>query len=73
MTDYSEFKGVNVTMAHFRSCKYCASGIREGFSKYDLDYVDFLTNGIDGELLLQVTGNDAMVRKAVEVAHGRRL
>lgn len=61
---------VTLTMAHFRHLKYCSRGVREFFSKYGLDYSDFLRNGISAEKLLRVSNNDAMVAKAVEVANG---
>lgn len=67
-----EFEGVNVTMADFRQCNCCAKGIRDGFQRYGADYTDFLNNGIDGALLLEITNDNAMVLQVVEVARGRQ-
>jgi hypothetical protein len=70
--DNSKYRGTIVKMEHFREREFCARGVRYGFIRYNLDYNDFLFNGIDGEKLLNVTNNDAMVTEAVEVAYGRQ-
>lgn len=61
---------MTVTMDHLRSLGYCASGVREFFSRYDLDYSKFLRAGIESDELLSVCGEDTMVIAAVEVANG---
>ena len=48
----------------------CAKGTRLWFAKHNLDYTDFLKNGIAEEILL-ATG-DAFANAVVEQAHGRR-
>ena len=63
---------VTVRIEHCRELRYCARGIRALFFRYNLDYSDFLANGIDSERLLCATNNDAMALAAVEVAHGRK-
>lgn len=63
---------VTVRIEHCRELRYCARGIRELFSRYGLDYPDFLNNGIDSKKLLEATGNDGMALAAVEVARGRK-
>ena len=63
---------VIVRMEHCRELRYCARGVRELFSRYDLDYTDFLNNGIDSDKLLEATSNDGMALAAVEVARGRK-
>lgn len=70
--DYSQYADTIVTMADFRSCRYCVKGVKYGFDRYDLDFADFLVNGISGEILLTKSSGDAMVMQVVEVAHGRR-
>ena len=62
---------VTLTMTHFRQLRYCSRGVREFFARHELDYSDFLKNGISGEKLLRASNNDAMVLRAVEVANGR--
>jgi hypothetical protein len=59
-----------VTMTHLRELGYCASGVREFFSRNLLDYPDFLANGIDSEELMKKCGEDHMVVLAVEKANG---
>lgn len=49
---------------------YCSRGVRLFFQKYNLNFSDFLRNGIDEELLIAT--NDSMALKVVEVARGRR-
>lgn len=61
---------VLITMAHFRHLRYCSRGVRDFFFRHELDYTDFLRNGISSKKLLHVSNNDAMVVKAVEVANG---
>lgn len=61
-----------VTVSDCRKLRYCSSGIRELFRRYNLDYHDFLVNGIDSEKLLEATNNDSMVQAVVEVANGRQ-
>lgn len=61
---------VIVKMEHLRQLKYCAKGIRKFFNRYELDYNDFLKNGIPGKQLLSACNNDAMAKAGVEVARG---
>jgi len=63
---------VIVRMEHLRSLRYCARGVREFFARYELDYPDFLQNGVPAETLLGASNNDAMALAAVEVARGRK-
>lgn len=70
MTDTPE--PIIVRMEHLRSLKYCARGVREFFASHNLDYQDFLVNGIESEKLLSGCGGDAMAVAAVEVASGRK-
>lgn len=62
---------VIVRMEHCRELHYCARGVRELFVRYNLDYTNFLNNGINSDKLLEATSNDGMALAAVEVARGR--
>lgn len=68
----SAYTGVIVRMSDFRHCKFCARGVREAFARYDADYEDFLINGIEADVLLTISNNDAMALQVVEVAYGRQ-
>jgi len=57
-----------ITLQHVRNVLYCSNGTRAFFAKYNLDYSDFLKNGIDEQKLLDL--NDSMANKVVEAAHG---
>ena len=63
---------VIVRMGDMRSLRYCARGVREFFARHELDYSDFLQNGVPAEKLLAASDNDAMAVAAVEVARGRK-
>lgn len=51
-------------------CKYCRKGVRAFFIKYKLDYTNFLMNGIESDILIEL--NDSMATKVVENARGRK-
>ncbi|MEM6484969.1 MAG: hypothetical protein AAF662_08300 [Pseudomonadota bacterium] len=53
-----------VRMRDVRACLMCSRGAREFFRNNDLDWQDFLQNGIDTETL-KGTG-DAMALRVVE-------
>lgn len=59
---------VIVRMEHCRQLAYCARGTKTFFEKHNLDFADFLKNGIDSEVFLEATNHDWMVQKVVEVA-----
>ena len=61
---------VVVRMEHCRAAGFCARGVRALAARYNLDYQKFLSDGIDSEELLKATGDDAMVKAAVEAARG---
>lgn len=58
-----------IKMCHIREARYCASGARVFFKRHELDWNDFLKNGITEKELL-VTG-DTMAIKVVEAARGK--
>lgn len=55
-----------VRMEHIRKADLCSEGARRFWKKHNLDWSDFLANGIDAEILL-ATG-DAQAALVVEVA-----
>lgn len=57
---------LRVYRRHLNALKYCARGSREFFQKHNLDWSDFLRNGIEREKFID-TG-DSMALKAVQVA-----
>lgn len=59
-----------VTLQDARSVYFCTKGVRLFFKKYNLDYMEFLNNGIDAQELIN-TG-DSMALQVVEAANGRR-
>ena len=59
-----------VTLMDGRNCGYCITGMRLFFRKYNLDFRDFMKNGIEASVLLEL--NDSMANKVVEAAHGRK-
>ena len=58
-----------ITIRDARKLKYCSRGIREFCDRHDLDYTNFIKNGIDCSDLLE-TG-DSMAIRLVELVHGR--
>jgi hypothetical protein len=60
---------VKIRMRDIRAAKMCSRGARAWFTRHGLDWAEFITNGIDAELVL-ATG-DAMAIRVVKVARGR--
>jgi hypothetical protein len=60
---------MKVTMRDVRACKMCAKGARAFFKKHNLDWHDFLRNGIDCDVLEGL--NDAMASKVVAHVRGQ--
>ena len=61
---------MNVTMRDVRAAKMCGRGARVFAQRHDIDWLEFVKNGIDEAELLRT--NDAMAIKLVEVARERR-
>jgi hypothetical protein len=61
-----EVTSVRVHMRHVRMAKICARGAREWYKAHDLDWNDFLDNGVPAEVL-EATG-DPIVQRAVDAA-----
>lgn len=55
-------------MRHIRQANICSDGARKFFKRYDLDWSDFLANGIEAEKL-EATG-EAQALEVVEIARG---
>lgn len=58
-----------IYMRHIRAAKMCSRGARQWFDRYGIDWMDFLNNGIDEDILLAT--NCLMAITVVDVAHGR--
>lgn len=61
---------VIVRMRHIRQARLCSDGARGFWARHNLDWTDFLKNGIDADKLA-ATG-DANALKVVEVARGEK-
>ncbi len=59
-----------VYMKDVRAATMCSRGGRAWFKKHNLDWMDFLKNGIEISRLEKI--DDAMCARVVEVARGRR-
>ena len=61
-----------VRIEHCRQLHYCSRGMRELSKRYGLDYSRFLREGMPADELLRKTENNALVKRVVEVARGRK-
>lgn len=59
-----------VTMRHVRAAGMCSYGAREFFKRNNLNWTDFLKQGIDVETLRKT--NDAMALQVIKVAENGR-
>lgn len=59
-----------IRMEHVRKAANCSRGAREFFARHNLDWSDFLTNGIEVEKLEKI--DDAMAKAVIEVAKNGR-
>lgn len=53
-----------VTITDIRLAGHCVSGARQWFNEYDLDFREFIRNGMDSEVLL-ATG-DALAKQVID-------
>lgn len=58
-----------IRLVDCREVFFCSRGIRLFFTKYGLDYTDFIKNGIDADKLLSL--NDSMANQVVERKRGK--
>ena len=56
--------GVIVTITDIRLAGHCVAGARDWFKAYDLDFREFIRNGMDSDILL-ATG-DGLAEQVVE-------
>lgn len=61
---------VLVTMTDIRAAHMCGPGTRRFFKRHNMNWQEFITNGLPEEDFI-ATG-DAMAMKVVEVARGRQ-
>ena len=61
---------VRIRMEHIRAAKMCSSGTRDFFKRYNLDWQDFLKNGIDAEEFRKTKNELAM--QVVRIAENGR-
>ena len=61
---------IKVRMVHVREAKMCSSGAREFFKVHNLDWQEFLREGIDVNII-EGTG-DAMALEVAKVAKNGR-
>lgn len=59
-----------IRMNDLRLCGFCIDGARHFAEKHGIDWVGFLTNGIDSDYLLSL--DEAMATEAVEKTINRR-
>lgn len=62
-----------VTVDDAAALGYCATGMRAFCLRYNLNYIDFVRNGIEGQRLLELTNFDHQAVKIVEKANERRI
>ena len=57
-----------VRIRHVRQANLCASGTRAWFERHNINYTDFLKNGIDAEVILALGDHfgNTVVAKAQE-------
>lgn len=70
----TEVTSVRVYLRHLRADKRCHSGCRTWFKAKGLDWSDFVTNGIDGQVFMDTGDANAIriVRIAEKEAAGGR-
>lgn len=59
-----------ITIDDLRPAGYCARGAVGWFKDHDMDFKDFVTNGIDRETFL--TKGDHLAQRVVEIKDKRR-
>jgi len=64
---------IKVTVDDAAALGYCASGMRAFCLRHNLNYIDFVKNGIDSQQLLELTNFDHQAVKVVEKANERRV
>lgn len=62
----SEVTSLRVYMRHLRTAKLCAPGAKDWWARHNLDFRDFVRNGIAAETLIETGDPDAL--RVVEIA-----
>lgn len=57
---------MKVKLEHARRLHYCSSGIRQFCSKYNIDFRDFIRNGIDAKELEKL--DDGLSNRMINLA-----
>lgn len=60
---------MRVTISDVRATGHCVLGIRQWFENHNLNFPDFMRNGIDSETLLAT--NDGLARRVVALVERR--
>lgn len=63
-----------MTIVRIEDCKklgFCNHGLREMAQRNNLDWYDFLENGISAERLLAIDPNDTNILQVIEIAKER--
>ena len=60
-----------IRMTDLRLCGFCLDGAKHFADKHQIDWVNFLVNGIDSDYLLSL--DEAMATEVVEKTASRRL
>lgn len=61
---------MNLTMRDVRAAGMCSSGVREFFKRHDLDWNDFLKNGISTDRLSHI--DNVLIEQVKAAADGRQ-
>lgn len=70
MSTYPTLPIIKIYMRDARHVKVCSGGSREFFKRHNLDWNDFLKNGIDSDKL-EATGNEIVINVVKEARNGR--
>lgn len=70
MTEYPTLPVIKIYMKDARALKVCSSGSRDMFKRHNLDWSDFLTNGIDSDKL-EATGEVVAINVVRNARNGR--
>mgnify|MGYP000619193081 CR=1 FL=1 len=60
---------MKITMRDLRACNMCSRGARKFFERHNLDWNDFIKNGVDCDVVAKT--KDAMAMKVVDHVRGQ--
>lgn len=58
---------MKITINHVRKAGHCSKGARSWFERHDLDFKEFIRNGMNEEVL--IVKGDALILRVIELAH----